>query len=236
MAKITRKTQKVFGSSAGTNEIAKFGSLAAGAPVRYTGAAADPDLIQSLTEFLEGWHAAILAGDSPALEDRNALDWLFARQLAYLYQQGIAEWDSATTYYIGSMVNSAGYIYVSITNDNLNNAVTDTANWKAFSSSSNVVTLDPSTDSPYTLTSADNGKMFLIESSAGAMVFNLQASPTLNFTFSVKDVDGSFSTNNCTLNRNGAESIEGLAVDYTLDADFGAWSFITDATDWYIGA
>ena len=33
-------------------------------------------------------------------------------QLAYLLQQGIAEWDSGTTYYTNSVVQNGGSIYI----------------------------------------------------------------------------------------------------------------------------
>lgn len=129
MAKITRVVQKIFGSNAGVDQRAVFGSLAAGAPAFST----DPATIQSLSNYLGGWFTAVIGGNAPAIEDMNALQFLKSRQLAYLFQQGIAEWNSETSYYIGSMVNDAGKIYVSKTDDNLNNAVSDTTNWKLFS-------------------------------------------------------------------------------------------------------
>lgn len=127
MAKIARKQAKIFGSSAGALEIGKFGSLAAGS-IAYT---TDPDTIQALTEYLEGWFSAIIGSNSPAIEDMNALCYLFAYQIAYILQAGIAEYNSTTTYYIGSMVNSAGVIYMSLTDTNTGNAVTDSTKWTA---------------------------------------------------------------------------------------------------------
>jgi hypothetical protein len=130
MAKITRFTQKLFGSSAGANQIAEFGSFANGTPNRYSGATVTPALIQALSNYLSGWNAAVEAGNSPAIEDMNALCYLFSYQLGYLLQEGIAEWDAGTTYYIGSIVqDGTGVGYVSKTNSNLNNAVSDTSNW-----------------------------------------------------------------------------------------------------------
>ena len=60
----------------------------------------------------------------------NSLFLLAFQQIAYLFQAGIAEWDASTTYYIGSMVNVNGATYVSKTNANTNNAVTDASNWQ----------------------------------------------------------------------------------------------------------
>ncbi len=126
MAKLSRVFQKLFGSAAAGGEIAKFGSLAAGTPETTT----DVSLIQSYAEYEGGWGAAVIANNSPALQDQNALDVLVAYQLAYLFENGVSEWNSLTTYYIGSLVNSGGVLYRSLTNNNLNNALSSLVNWK----------------------------------------------------------------------------------------------------------
>lgn len=129
MAKLTRVLQKVFGSSAGANQRAQFGSLAAAAPAFTT----DPLVIQSLSNYLDGWFAAVVGGNSPAIEDMNSLCFLYAYQLAYLMQAGTAEWDATTTYYKGSLANNGnGLTYASLTDANLGNALTDATNWKLF--------------------------------------------------------------------------------------------------------
>ena len=54
---------------------------------------------------------------------------LYGYQLAYLMQEGVPEWNADTTYYIGSIVNDGlGNCYRSLTDSNLNNALTDTTN------------------------------------------------------------------------------------------------------------
>lgn len=125
MAKITRVLQKLFGSTASADQIGQFGSLAAGTPVTTT----DPATMQSLSNWLEGWFGAVLGGNSPAIEDMNAVCFVFARQLAYIFQNGIPEWETNTTYYIGSVVASGLNTYTSIVDDNLGNLVTDTTKW-----------------------------------------------------------------------------------------------------------
>lgn len=229
MAKITRETQKIFGASAGANQIAQFGSLAAGAAAFST----DPETIQALTEYDEGWFSGVLGGNSPAIEDMNALCYLFAYQLAYLLQTGVAEWDDGTTYFIGSLVNDGtGNIYASLTDDNLNNAVTNTTNWKLVNGS-NVDSINPATESPYALAAGDYGKIFLVNTANGAQTFTLPAA-ALNFKFTVKDSAGSAGTNNITIARNGSESIEGVAANYTAGAAWGSWTFVCDGTNWFI--
>lgn len=125
MAKISRVVAKIFGSTAGVNQRIVFGSFAAGSTVYST----DPTAIQSLANYLEGWFGAVLGDNSPTIEDMNSLCFLFAYQLAYLMQAGVAEWQTDTVYYKGSMVNVGGVTYVSLTDNNSGNAVTDSANW-----------------------------------------------------------------------------------------------------------
>lgn len=132
MAKLPRYTQKVFGSTASTNQMAEFGSFAAGTPARYTGATITPDIVQTLSNYLSGWKGAIVGNNSPLLEDMNSLCYLFAYQIAYLMQEGIAEWDAGTTYYTNSLVTSGATIYRSLVDTNLNNSVSGGAsNWGA---------------------------------------------------------------------------------------------------------
>ena len=122
MAKITRVFQNLFGLSGPGGDFGKFGSKAAGTAV-YT---QDPATIQALTAFLNGWGSAVVSGAVPELEDMNGLFLLIFYQLAYILQMGVAEWDASTTYYVGSMVNVSGAMYVSKTDANTNNNPTAT--------------------------------------------------------------------------------------------------------------
>lgn len=143
MAKIARKNQKRFGSTATLSQVGKFGSLAAGSPANTL----DPEEIQSLSNYLGGWFSAILGNNSPAIEDMNALCFLFAYQLTYLFQSGIPEWNTSAIYYIGSLVLSGSTVFQSLTDDNTgNNPATDATNWTlAFSSTTAKFTLEDAT-------------------------------------------------------------------------------------------
>ena len=127
MAKIVRAFQKIFcGDVSGTNNVSQFGSLKAGTPVY----SPDPDTIQALAAFKQGWAQALVDNGAPTLQDWNALEYLITRQLAYVFQAGIAEWNTATTYYAGSLVtNGAGVIYRSLADDNTGNALSDSTKW-----------------------------------------------------------------------------------------------------------
>lgn len=135
MTKITRKDQQIFASTAGDEAIAKFGSLAAGSP----GFSTDPDEIQT-DEYKGGWESAVIGQASPAMEDRNALDYLYSRQLGYLYQQGIAEYSATQTYFKGSVVSyfdaneETLKLYYSLIDDNTGNSLEDDTKWVEFKS------------------------------------------------------------------------------------------------------
>lgn len=234
MSRLSRYTQQLFGTSAATNQMAKFGSLAASAPATYSGATITPTIVQTLSAYASGWFSAVIGGNSPCIEDMNALCFLFAYQLSYIMQLGMPEWDSGTTYYKGSIVqDGSGNVYISLIDTNLNNALSSGTSWRALARPQNIVAINPATQSPYTLTAGDNGKTFLVNSLNGAMTFNL-LSPTLNFTFSVKDIGGNAQANGITYHRFSTEEFEGIASDYTLNANFGEQEIGSDATNWWI--
>lgn len=126
---LTRYFQKIFASNSASDQRRKFGSLAAGSPANAT----NPAEVQELANYLGGWPSAVIGNNSPALEDMNSLQYLFSYQLAYIMQKGIPEWETETTYYVGDIVsNGNGVIFVSKTDDNQGNALTDTSNWKVY--------------------------------------------------------------------------------------------------------
>lgn len=85
--------------------------------------------MQSLDAWRLGWAAATVGTKSPALEDMNSLFYIAFYQLAYLMQQGVPEWNADTNYFQNQMVSSGGDIYISLVDNNLNVAVSNTNNW-----------------------------------------------------------------------------------------------------------
>lgn len=217
---------KIFGSSAGFQQLSQIGSLAAGSPVYST----DPDVLQALANYIDGWFDVVIGNNSPAIEDMNSLCYLYAYQLAYILQAGIAEWNAGTTYYTGSFVNSGGQLFVSLVDNNLNNAVTDNTKWVSYGV--NVSVINPATDSPYTMGVGDNGKTFLVNSANGAMIFNLPT-PFLNAVFTFKDAGNDASVNNITINQHASETIDG-ANSVVINNNYGEVSLVSDGTNWFI--
>ncbi len=137
MPRITRKQQKVFAVDATNNGV--FGSLQANDPVH----SQDPDIIQSRTAYSNGWNDATYSAEKlPPLEEFQALQYLFSRQIAYLMQDGIPEWDTNTTYYKGALVKAiqsdgSFILYASLIDNNQGNLVTDTTKWVITNTSTN---------------------------------------------------------------------------------------------------
>lgn len=130
MAKIPRKTQKIFAENAGSLMVTAFGTAMTGSP-NYT---TDLDDIQN-ANFQTGWASAIQADKAPYEEDTNGLFYAFTSQIAYILQQGLSiEYDPNTTYFKGSIVTvitgTTVKFYTSLTDNNVGNAVTDGVNWQ----------------------------------------------------------------------------------------------------------
>jgi len=74
-------------------------------------------------------------------------------------------------------------------------------------------------------TSAVEGRGYIVDTSAGAVTITLPGSMTKNDRISVKDLKGSFKTNNLTIARNG-HNVQGAAEDFICDVDNMALSFV----------
>lgn len=68
---------------------------------------------------------------------------------------------------------------------------------------------------------------------SGAINVTLPA-PSNGRVLIIKDISGTANTNNITLVRNGSESIEGIAASKILQTNWGAWTFTSDGTNWFM--
>ncbi|PHS61057.1 MAG: hypothetical protein COB09_19100 [Thalassobium sp.] len=131
MTKIPRKTQEIFGLTAGATGITEYGSPASGTPVYST----DLSNIQT-ADWATGWAAAALAGtEIPTFQDFNAIHFVMTNQIGYVLQEGIPEYDTGTEYHANSIVKkTATYeLYGSKINTNQGNALpsqADNASWE----------------------------------------------------------------------------------------------------------
>lgn len=134
MAKIQRVKQEIFASLAGSQQVTEFGTAKTEAPV-YT---KDVNLIQN-NNYLYGWSPALLPDKAPWMEDMNALLYAITRQLAYIYQEGVPEYDVNTPYSVGALakvIDNQGNVTIvkSVVEDNQGNSTTDTNYWTVFQS------------------------------------------------------------------------------------------------------
>lgn len=141
MARLTRVRQKVFASNASNNGV--FGSLQAGNPTTSN----DVATLQSLSAFENGWDDAAYSGDKlPPLEEFQGIQYGISYQQAYMLQEGIAEWDSNTPYYKGSLAKTISgtsfKLYCSIADNNTNKAVTNTSYWTKVMDSDDLYAFD----------------------------------------------------------------------------------------------
>ena len=137
MAKIERKTQKIFANNTSADQITAFGTAKNTSPEFTT----DVAEIQTNT-FLQGWSPSLVSDLAPFMQDSNALWYMATKQLAYLFQEGIAEWDSETEYNKGSLVKitSGNYcnIYKSIADNNVAHLTNDATYWSLYIADSNM--------------------------------------------------------------------------------------------------
>lgn len=81
-----------------------------------------------------------------------------------------------------------------------------------------------------TLSSADNGKIFLCDTGSASIASF--AAPATDFIFTIKDRTRDFSLNAVSFVPNGAQKVEGLSSTFVMNAKRGAWTFHFDGTDW----
>jgi hypothetical protein len=232
MAKFDRKVARIFGETAGSNQRAEIGSLAAGTPTFTT----DVETMQSLSNYANGWFDCVLGLNSPAIEDMNALCFVITYQIAYLMQTGVAEWNTDTVYYSGSLANDGyGSLYVS-TSDGGSPApaLSDPNYWQRFFFSPKLTNAGAS---PYGLAPLAYGNIVEVDTSANSASMQIQLPavlPNYGFQFSVMDVGGLASVRPIQILQGGTEKIGGLAATFNCEADYGFWNFNFDGTNWQV--
>lgn len=219
MTRVTRKTQKILGEGATNNGV--FGSLQASNPVMTN----DVEQIQSLNAWNLGWNQATLTSEElPPLEEMQGVEYVITYQLAYLMQEGLPEWDSATTYYTGSMVKQISgttiKIYCSLVDNNLNKAVTDTASWKVVYDSTKTYVDTTIGDTRYVTVTTD-------QTVTGMKTFTSEMVAT-DIIFDHGSIGGS---DNLAIEGTGAVALSGSTMTVTADSiTFTGTTQITGAT------
>lgn len=95
------------------------------------------DLTDQFTaDLLRGW-GIVGPSDFPTLNDFNAMGFTLGQLHAYLHQVGVAEYNAAQEYHIGSIANESGVLYQSLINTNVGNTPsTSPASWAGINTAS----------------------------------------------------------------------------------------------------
>jgi hypothetical protein len=140
----------IFGENALTGEIKEFGT---------TTDSTDINELLSTTEAGRGWFF-LGTTDFPTKEQFNAVGYSLTKFIKYLYERGIAEWNTNVNYPIGGwVIASNGRPYRALTANSGNDPIGDTTNWEQpvlFQEKDKNVTHDITVDSDYTLTDDQN--------------------------------------------------------------------------------
>lgn len=227
--RIPRKNLKIFGKNAGTNQRGIFGSFADGSPTYTT----DPETIQSLSAWEGGWYDAIVGGGNPTIQDMNAQLYVYAYMMASIFQDGIPAWDDATEYFIGSVVSdNLGNNFISLVDNNTNQALSDTTKWRSFQSL-RITVVNPAVTPTVTVDYSDSGRCYFVTSANGAVAFTLPTAAA-GFRVTIRDTSGSSETNNITVNSSGGAQIQGAASPLVLAMNKGSWTLVSDGTNWWL--
>jgi hypothetical protein len=137
-------------------------------------------------DFKKGWEIVGI-NDNPTKQDFNALAYTLGNLVSYLYQQGIATWNTTQEYFVGSrVIGSDGLIYKALTGTEStpnegNDPTTDTVNWEADNA---VDIFYDNTDSGLT---AENVQEAIDELTSGKALLGGSATQTFKVADAVND-------------------------------------------------
>lgn len=81
-------------------------------------------------DFARGW-GIVPVSELPTMQDFNAVGFTISSLVTHLYQNGIAEYAEKQIYNKGAVCLSEGNIYISKTENNAGNPLTDTTQWQS---------------------------------------------------------------------------------------------------------
>lgn len=217
MAKIARKTQKIFcGNPTEADQTSVYGTMVDNATRQYS---TDVEVLQSNPAYEEGWKSAVQAGYKPFMEDFNTLNYINTSQLAYIFQQGIPEWDDGTTYYTNSFCSYTGKLWKSLINDNLNNTPEEGEKWTEFK------TGDSGKGAGLEL--CDIGTALFVDETKGLRRYlngtildiNTNTQPFLNRLLEIKNTNPDYFTDETNWQAEKALNVDGCVYKFVLNYD-----------------
>ena len=160
MTTFVRKKLEEYAADVTATDLQVVGSDAAGLPVLSD----DPEALQANNAYKQGLlNIKNSSSNDLELKEINSLFYIHNYHLNYIFQKGLQEYNADTSYQQDGYVRDGITIYKSITNNNLNNPVTDANNWEfvaTLKSGSNTVFVNSLSDFPTpsanNITLADN--------------------------------------------------------------------------------
>lgn len=138
MTTFTRKKLEEYAGDVTATDLQVIGSDSAGSPALSD----DPEVLQANNAYKQGLlNIKNSSSNDLELKEINSLFYIHNYHLNYLLQKGFTEWNSETTYSVGDIQRGVGtsILYQSLTNNNLNNAVTDITNWQQLGNLSKLI-------------------------------------------------------------------------------------------------
>lgn len=122
--KLDRKDVKIFANNSDATLITEFRSESAdGSTASFS---RDPDIIQN-ANYEQGWVENQNNLNTKIFgEDMNAVNYVQSYLLKYLYENGIPEWSATTEYFEHSIARVDNRLFISLTDNNINNNPTST--------------------------------------------------------------------------------------------------------------
>jgi hypothetical protein len=88
--------------------------------------------------------------------------------------------------------------------------------------------------SPTTITLAQDGFLFAVDTTIAPITLNLPTSPTAGIRYVIKCARGTCGVNPITVTKDAAHTIERLNANYLLESNFGSWTFVFNGVDNWI--
>ena len=125
-SKLGRKEAKIFANNCIDRLVTQFRTENAdGSTASYS---RDPDIIQN-ANYEQGWVENTNNFNTKIYgEDMNAVGYVQSYLLKYLYENGIPEWSATTEYFEHSICRVDNRLFISLTDNNINNDPTSTVN------------------------------------------------------------------------------------------------------------
>lgn len=138
-----------------------------------------------------------------------------------------SHWNANTTYSAGDIVadtSGAGMLYVSLSNNNLGNALSAVAYWRLFGGGTRTVTANT--------TLAITDEFVRSNSTSGSLTHTLPACSTTPIGKKITIKDVGTSTNTTTVKGSGTDQVDGAVTYVATLSQYDALTVINNGTSW----